>query len=256
MKTLPPISLLQFGIVRPEKIRWLYPANKDVLSSIKSKSTRSFLRKSEQELTEFNIVTSHNTLSEAEYVAWLPYYEAKMTEAGYDIFATKEWYALKISEGKNVEAIFFHTNGQLCGSIIFTTKDSSHADACFKASDQIDGLSKKRQSLGAIIDYFFLVNVTERAFQHVSMGRSRNAFGVVNKVGYLDYKLRFGCIPTVEPGFPLLDEVPVNEVGYSLFFGLKNEALSLYCLTKKGSPQTFDLGRFNSDEMQYIQIEY
>lgn len=255
------LDLLQYDIQRPEKIRWALPELRneaDLFAIIKSKTLRSFLRTAEQSLLEFSITWETHPITFEEYKKWLVFYTEKMIGQEYDVIANEEWYQKKIDSGKVVEGIFFSRNGELLGSEIFITKESEKfASAAFKATDHRENFSNKSHaSLGAVVDFFFLREVLRRGFTHISFGRSRNAFGVINTIGNLEYKLGFGYIPSQASDTVLFSEVPLNEKGIVLFFGLKENKLALYAVKPKELSMNFEQKRFATPELPFIEINY
>jgi hypothetical protein len=252
------IDLKQYGILRSEKVSWRFPESpEDVLSHIKSKGLRKFLRSAKEILAEKGIRYESKVLSDEDFENWLPYYVEKMTENEYQVIATMEWLQKKREANlTTVEGIFFYQNDKLVGSAIFTRNGQEKATMAFKASDRINLSSESNSSLGATIDYLFLDEMVTKKITLISAGRSKNAFGVANTFGYLDYKLRFGYEPQNDPKSPLLDSVPVNEEGVVLFFGVKEGKLSMYELKPKTFTKEFEQARFATPELPFEIIEY
>jgi len=93
--------------------------------------------------------------------------------------------------------------------------------------------------------------------QIISGGQSRNAFGVTNSLGYLDYKMRFGYQPSFADTAEYLSEVPLSETGCVLFFGRSAEhSLAMFGLKPTGSTQVFEPSRFATPEMPFIALKY
>ncbi len=251
------LNLAPFGITRSEKVVWRFPEQaKDVLENIKSKSLRKFLRNAKEALATKSIRYEYKVLSDQDFIDWLPYYTEKMTENGYQIIASTEWLQKKRDAGLTVEGMFFYKDDKLVGTGIFTKDQSEKATFAFKASDRIDLSNEANSSLGAVIDYLFLDEMVQKQVKIISAGRSKNAFGVLNSFGYLDYKLRFGYQPSVDPLSPLLETVPVNEQGVILFYGLKDNKLALYEFKPKGFEIQFEQARFATPELPFVVIEY
>ena len=74
------ISLAQFNIQRPERVTYDFPlpSPADLVSHIKSKSLRSFLRNTDEVLAKNNIEWKYEYLTEQKFLEWLPYYKEKM----------------------------------------------------------------------------------------------------------------------------------------------------------------------------------
>jgi hypothetical protein len=250
------IDLTPFGIERPEKISWAIEAtSKDALELIQSKSVRSFLRQSHTLLEEAGIMLDFKELSLESFLQWLPFYEAKMSEHEYDILANSEWFHKRQAEGKKIYGLFFYKADQLVGSGIITVGNDK-GTLSFKASERIDLSSKTNSSFGSIIDYLFMQKILDMGLTHISGGTSRNAFGVINTIGYLDYKLRLGYAPSPAKTAVLLSEVPLNDEGLVLFYGLKGSQLSLYALTNAEHSGQFEVSRFATEEIPFVHLRY
>jgi hypothetical protein len=254
------IDLNQLHISRPEKIRWRFAnvtEESTILSAIKSKNLRKFLAGAEEALAKNAIRYEYKQLTKDEFLAWLPFYQAKMEELEYDVIASEEWYLKKMEQGLTVEGMFFYDLGHtLIGSGIFTRKETEKGTFAFKATERIDLSSKPNSSLGAVIDFFFIREMVRKDVAIISGGVSRNAFGVINSLGYLDYKLRFGYEPSFAESVEVLTEVPSNSDGIVLFYGLSNEKMALYALRPKGITATFEQARFSTPELPFIELEY
>jgi len=105
----------------------------------------------------------------------------------------------------------------------------------FKATDRITISHVSYGSLGSIIDFLRLKLICKEGNSKTVVTRSRNAFGVFNTTDYLDLRLRFGYTIRPNPDASILSDVPVNEEGFVLFYGLKNGELSLCALQPKDS---------------------
>lgn len=253
------ISLKQFNIQRPERVTYEFPISDpaDLINYIKSKSLRSFLLKTDEVLAKNNIECKYEDLTEQKFTEWLPYYEEKMKEHGYDILASLEKYQDQIKKGYTMKGIFLYRNKKLVGSCIVGLRDGI-ANGAYKASDRMTISSNRTSSsLGSIVEFLFLKLAAENGCT-MANSRSRNAFGFFNTLGYLDYKLRFGYKPIPSPGMPLLDEVPVNEKGFVLFYGLENGVFTLFALQPKAQKgkELFDKSRFTSGEVLFKEIYY
>ncbi len=171
------INLTDLKLTRPEKISWRFPVNpSDILSVMKSKTTRHFLKSSDQHLSEFGITWEHKKINKDQYIEWLKYYAGKMQEQEYEVVANAEWFDKRSSEGRSIEGIFFYRNSELIGSEIFSITSDNKAIAAFKASERLEDFSKKRNSLGAVIDYTFITLMVKKNITHISFGRSRNEY--------------------------------------------------------------------------------
>lgn len=253
------ISLKKYNIQRPERLLYEFslPKPADLLSHIKSKSLRSFLSNVDEVLLKNNIEFKYEDLTEQNFFEWLPFYMEKMKEHNYDIRAKKEWYGEQIKKGVAIKSLFLYKDKKIVGSGIFTFHDNT-ANFAYKASDRIIVSSKTSSSIGSIIEFLFLKKVAESGKYKIASNKSRNAFGFFNTLGYLDYKLRFGYKISPVAGVPLLDDVPINEKGVVLFFGLKNRKFVLFALQPKSSKgkKIFDKSRFDASGISLKEIYY
>ena len=259
-KIISEFSLAPLEITRPEKIIWRIPdsvrTTQDPFGVLKSKSMRSFLRSVEATLAEQSITWTLQELSRDEFAHWLEYYKAKMTELDYSIIASLEWYDKRVADGKIVEGMFFRQNMELVCTGIFVIEGTQKATFAFKASDRLELSSKENSSIGSVIDFFFIREMMQKGITVISAGKSRNAFGVFNTIGYLDYKFRFGYMPHNSETIPQLQTVPLPENGIVLFFGERAEKLHLFALQPKGTQQHYEVQRFTSAELPFEIIEY
>jgi hypothetical protein len=249
------LDLQSYNIVRPEKVTWIFPPTHDVLASIKSKSLRSFLKRGEALMQEQGIRWEYRPLSEQDFFDWLPYYEEKMKENGFDILANKNTYQEKIAAGSTVEGLFFYRNQKMIGSIILTRKGNEYVALNFKASDKLDIFPGGRSSIGALIDYIFLKVMSEQEIKLITGGSSRNAFGVINKIGYLDSRLRTGFEVIQKEDVAFLDFVPLAADRSVLFFGMRDGGpLTLFGVKPKDSAIQFEQARFASASLPFEEI--
>ncbi len=259
VETYMMISLRQFNIQRPERINYDFPVSNpaNLLDHIKSKSLRSFLLKTDEILVKNNIEWKYEDLTEEKFMEWLPYYKEKMEERNHEVRATKEWYQEQISKGVHLKGLFFYQGQRLVGSGIIGLHDNI-VHFAYKASDQIELSSMSNSSIGAIIEFLALKLAAETGHYTTTMSRSRNAFGFFNTLGYLDYKLRFGYKPEPISDVQLLDEVPVNEKGSVLFYGVQNKEFILFSLQPESQKEkkTFDKSRFTSSGIPFKEIYY
>ncbi|MDA1079523.1 MAG: hypothetical protein O2840_02435 [bacterium] len=254
------LDLTPYNLQRPEKLEWLFPkvqSEEEMLQAIISKSLRAFLRKSDILIEQVGVTWEHKVVSLQEYLDWLSYYTEKMEAQNYSVFATKNWYNEKISDGFKIEGIFLYKRSILIGStIISVNKDQSVATAHFRASDSIDLFHEDNASIGALIDFLFLRTMYRNGYKKLSSGRARNAAGVLNKLGYIDYKLRFGFSPTLIVGIPNASSVPLSENGTVLFFGLQENKLVMVGCRKNGSEAHFESQRFATDKIKFVLLEH
>lgn len=253
------IPLAQFNIQRPERVTYDFPLPNpsNLINHIKSKSLRSFLSNSDEVLAKNNIEWKYENLTKQKFLEWLPYYKEKMGEHNYVVRAKEEWYQEEIKKGHLLKGLFFYQKKRLVGSGIFVLHGNT-ANFAYKASDRISVSSMKSSSFGSIIEFMFLKLVAESGIYTTASNKSRNAFGVINTLGYLDYKLRFGYKIRPSPGMPFLNDVPINESGIVLFFGLQDDKFILFCLQPEShrGKELFDKSRFNTSEIPFKEIFY
>jgi hypothetical protein len=251
-------NLSSYTILRPEKISWFFPhQTNDLLSEVKSKSLRGFLRKAPELLAEHGLIQNISQISKEEFVAWLPYYTEKMAEQSYEILATPEWFDLKMEQKKEVYSIFINQGERMVAALIFTyTPENNHSSIAFRANDRLDIFSGGRSSIGALLDYAFLKWSLEKKCTAISAGRTRNAFGVINTIGNLDYKLRFGYQPQPTINTDIETSVPLNEAGCVYFYGWQDQKLLLFALHPTGSEFDTNLSRYTTAQLGFKEITY
>lgn len=251
------ISLKQFNIERPERILYYLSISNEteLFNNIKGKRLKSFLRKSEEILKKNNIEWKYEELTEKKFLEWLLYYKGKMEELNHDILATEEWYQEETQKGYNIKALFFYQNGKMVGIMAF--KDDL-VSLSFKATDRITVSHVSFGSLGSIIDFLRLKLICKEGKYKTVVTRSRNAFGVVNSIDYLDLRLRFGYTVRSNLSAPILSDVPVSDDGFALFYGMQNGELSLYVLLSKdiSEEEFFNKKSFFSSEIPFEKIYY
>lgn len=253
------ISLKQFNIERPERILYyLQISNEaDLFNNIKGKRLKSFLLKSDEILKKNNIEWKYEELTEKKFLEWLPYYKETMEKLDHDVWADEKWYQEQTQKGFNIRALFFYQNEKMVGSGIMAFKDDL-VSLAFKATDRIIISHVSYGSLGSIIDFLRLKLICREGKHKTIITRSRNAFGVINAPDYLDLRLRFGY--TVRPNLdaPVLSDVPVDDDGCVLFYGLQNGELSLYFLQPKNTnkEEFFNKKSFFSSEIPFKKIYY
>ncbi|HCC84919.1 MAG TPA: hypothetical protein DEP87_04530 [Candidatus Pacebacteria bacterium] len=220
------LDLTQFQLSRPERLSWIYPTSaKDPLTQLRSQSLRKFLARAETYLTANQITWAIEPLELTQFEAWLPYYRAKMAEKGFDCLANTSWFLKRQSQGDQLLGLWFRRQQQLVASGIIRVKADKIVLA-FKASDRLDLAGRSNSSIGAVVDHFFQKYALEHQFASISSGRSRNAFGVLNSLGYLDFKLKLGYVPQADLASPVSQTVPTDAQGRVLFFGLSGTVLS------------------------------
>ena len=253
-------NLQEHNIVRPEKVIWRIPefsrTTVEALELIKSSSQKKFLQNIDEILIQNQITWELVEVDKQRFLEWLPYYEARMSEHEYRILADEQWYDTRISEGKKIEGMFFYQNDTIICSGMFLIENTAKATFAFKASDRIDLTSKSNSSIGSVIDYFFLKEMLQRGIPIISAGKSRNAFGVHNTFGYLEYKLRFGYYPFFEEGATQETEVPVSEDGSVAFFAQENSVQKLFYIHPAGITKELQALKMLPEIIQFKEITY
>lgn len=250
------INLEPFQLIRPEKISWLFPTDSDIFSQIKSKSLARFLKKTDQIIAKNQLIVSHVKYDQQTFMAWLPYYQDKMAENEYEQIATREWFDQKIEGGLSVEGINITQNNRLVGSAVYTKRQNEFCSLAFKASDRLNISPQSNASVGALLDYIFLKTMMAQGMKKISAGRSRNAFGVINTLGNLTYKLRLGYLPQPAKETNLLKSVPVNDQGYVVFFAEKAGKLTLFILKPKNYSLDIEAIRYLPANIKSYVVEY
>lgn len=244
MSVQKTIDITQFELIRPLKMRWLLPTDAtSIVETTKSKSLRKFLAKADDFCQKNSLTHTIKELSKSEFLEWLPFYEARMREQGYKLFANESWYQNKIDQGCRIYGLFFYKEHELVGSSVFTQLEEMMT-INFKASQRLD-IFRGRQSLGALIDHYFVVFAKEQGMSIISAGIARNTAGVDNTISYLKYKLRLGYYPVPAENISMLETVPVNTDGWVLFYGLKKEKLGLYLLHSTAMVPEINLNGYN-----------
>lgn len=198
---------------RPDKITWVYqnPDPNQVLDRIQTKSGRKFLRSLEQIKLQYNISFEIGPCTEHEYLQWLELY-FEITEAKkFRKPAQPEWYAQKIAENKQIEKVFLYQNGFLLGGKIISISKDNIVRSAFKITRPYEfGKEIKNGSLGLMLDYVFLQHYSKQ-YKHITGGRSQNLFGIFNKIGYLNFKLRIGYSAKIEIADNNFSQVVTNK---------------------------------------------
>ncbi len=251
-------DLTPHAVQRPEKVSWFFPIHApDILSAVKSKSLRGFLRKRGDVMTQAHLTQECKKLDAAAFEAWLPYYTAKMNEQGYELLATPQWYVHKCEEEKDVYLISISQEAQVVATLVFTFAPHTHRSSiAFRANDRIELPAGGRSSVGALLDYAFLEWSKEQACTAISAGRSRNAFGVINTVGNLEYKLRFGYQPQVSAGTEQHDSVPLSPEGFVYFYGLSQTGPGIYRVSGGEQLPRTEVQQYTTLELPFREITY
>lgn len=231
------LDLTPYHLIRPTKVEWMLPSVPvDPISVIKSKGTRKFLSNSLQRyIDEAELMIVEEELSLAEYLTWLPYYVAKMAENEFDVFANQEWYTTKISHQNTVYGIFIYQKEEMVGSAVITQNKDHKFTINFKASDKIRSITVSNASLGTLIEYYYWKMAMRLGAKTISSGTSRNAFGVINHFGYLNFKTRFGYEPSVSPKG---EEIATVDC-------LPNKPVSFYAFHQEDSSKNLKLFVYN-----------
>src|SRR3989344_1822333 len=148
-------SLTKYGILTPEKVRWIFPNNHHILDQIRSKSLRQFLAKSEELMLANHIHWEIKPMDLTQFKEWLNFYERKMKEQNFEILADENWFQRKMANQDIVNGYFFYQNQILVGTaIVLITEERT--SLAYKASEKIDLSSRSNTNLGSLIEYIFL----------------------------------------------------------------------------------------------------
>lgn len=204
----------------PTKLRWYLPPDhrESFIENIPSKGLRKFARNLPQIMEQNGISYQRRVLTEPEYQEWLVPYKRYMESKNYDILAQEKWFSSKTEQGYTVEAFFFYQNQELVGSEIFSHKDSVFVSSAYRYSRPDVTFTAKQGSLGAAIDLTFFNEMISDGYVQISRGRSRNAFGIINTMGNLIYKLRFGMTIKGDDTTPESTTIPLSETKSTVFF--------------------------------------
>ncbi|PIR61272.1 MAG: hypothetical protein COU68_00405 [Candidatus Pacebacteria bacterium CG10_big_fil_rev_8_21_14_0_10_45_6] len=198
---------------RPEKVNWVYknPDPAQILERIKTKSGRKFLRAIDEISQTNNLRIEQGPCSANEYSQWLELYLKITDKKKFNVLANPGWYEQKISEHKQIEKIFIYQNEYLLGGKIITISQEGMVRSAFKISENYDfGKEVGNGSLGLMFDYLYLQHYTKLGYQKITGGHSRNLFGIINKVGYLNFKLRLGYSAEIEVENNMFSQVIEN----------------------------------------------
>jgi len=250
------VKLDQYGISRPEKVQWIFPqTNLTFADHIRSKSLRKFVLQSDELLTHEGINTVYTVVDNDFYQKWYEFYLQCMDAHDYNVIAPRELIAMKAAEGKTVEGVFLYKQNTLLGGGIIIRKDD-WSSLAYKASLRIAVGNKSNSSVGGIIDFLYLRNMTEKGIKTITGGRSRNAFGTYNSFGHLEYKLKFGYDMQPDMQGPILNEVPMSEKSAVAFLGWREEGKPLFCCLKKvGTLLSEEYKHYLPDGLQSLVIE-
>lgn len=252
------ILLSTFNVTRSEKIRWRlsWKPGEDLLSVIPSKSVRAFFAHTDEVLDRNGLTVEYGPLSASNYLVWLEFYKQKIEAHHYHQIATEEWWQQKLDEGKIVEQLSIFKEGRMVSSGIIVRVDTQLATLAFSASERINLSGRSNSSLGALLNFLYFLEMEKRGVQTISGGRSRNAFGVENTLGYLEYKLRNGYVPSHDEASGVLDQVAVNDDGYVLFYGWRDSVFTQFSLSVSSHPFVFESGRWGTRTVPYEALIY
>ena len=251
---MPDLSLVPFQLKRPKLVSWEFICDKaDILECIRSKSLRSFLRQFDQVMAENNLRYEHLEVDAQKFAAWLPFYQAQMQEKGYDQIASLEWFEKHRGMGEKIESVFFYQKDQLVGSAIILRKEQALFSVAFKASLRLEVTKKKNGNLGSMVDFACLKIAVDQKADRIFWGRSRNAFGVINTFGNLEYKIRFGLTPVIDPEVEIFDDCPYLEESPLLFYANSPTGFGLYGFCPQPE-MSIDINRFQISEIPYTPL--
>lgn len=257
-------NLFSNNLVRPVKIRWVFDCEGEVIDCIHSKSLRKFLRNSEQIAKDHQLTIQVTDCDFEMFKDWLKFYELKIAEHGYQIKASMDWFKQKQAEQKQVKIIQIEKQGvRVSAGILVINSVENSITLAFSANEYLSLGSSSNASMGYLLNYEYLKWAKQHRFKLITSGRSRNAFGVANRYGYLEYKLRMGYYPVFEESVELDEEVPLDANGMAQVFCLEIEAdtqtfqdykLKIVCISPEKSQDFPNLGILKN--LPVLNIKY
>lgn len=254
------IDLQQYQIIRPDRVTWTAVVEgENYIESLRSKSLKKFLRNLEEVLNAHSITYELRSVTAEQFSEWLSFYEAEMEDRSYRVIANQEWYEKRTSQGKMIEGLFLLQHGELIGAGIISRDAKEKASLAFKASKKISISSLSNGNLGSVLDYLFITQMHQLGVQEISGGISRNAFGVLNTMGYLEYKTKF-YTPSSAQTAEETQEVPLTPEGDVLFYGYAkqspNEIILFYVKPRDFERPNLNPQMFVSKQVPFQVIEY
>lgn len=254
-------NLSQWNIKRPLKVRWRVDlTNASSISDVlRSKSLRKMYRKLPDILKENNFSFQRTVLNREKFIDWLSFYEKKVEEHSYRKIASLEWFDERIRDSSiKLEIIeIFREKKRVSAGIVMTRLEPNEFPVlAFSASERFHFSSISNASLGAVLNLIFFDEMSKQGYKTISGGRSRNAFGFFNTLGYLEYKLRLGYTPFADDKSDFVTDVPLNEHKEACFFAVnEQDEFQLYLLLPKGaSSARFD--ELYTAEFKPIVLQY
>ena len=196
-------------MIRPSKILWVFPkpeADADWTNKIPSKSVQRLARKTKSLLQQAGISIDVVPLTESLYQEWHAYYAKTMLSQDHEVLAAPEWFIERRMELPPIWLMDFRKNGERVGASIISGRSNGVFSHHYKASDRLLIPGPDNTSLGGLMELYFLDYAFSQSPRQVNSGRSRNAFGFYNTLGYLAAKLRMGYIPELDRSHPWDDE--------------------------------------------------
>lgn len=237
------LSLAPFSLIRPEKVVWSFPQGLDHLALIPSKSLRKILREADALCQAKGITWELKPLTKDEYLFWLSFYEQRMHEQGHEIFAREQWFDEKLSLGTHLSGLFFWQGQEFLGGGVIS-ETSERLSLAYKATSPIRLTGEPNANLGSVLDFFYqrYARSTGKPF---TSGTSRNSFGALNALGYLNFKLRLGYSPQLPAEPQFTSEIPLGE-GPTAFFGMSSPDQPL-------APYLFLHSSLHEDDVRELQ---
>lgn len=140
-------------------------------------------------------------LTQERFLEWQQFYEQRMLAQDHRVIAQPEWFSTVGTKKQQLWLLEFKQGADAVGGAVVSRDDVDTITQHFKASDRIDISNHSNTSLGSLMELCFLQFAHDQQPRLVSSGRSRNAFGFHNTLGYLTSKLRMGYRPEPAPGF-------------------------------------------------------
>jgi hypothetical protein len=180
-----------------------------------------------------------------------------MIEQKHEVLADMAWYEHTVAEGRKLIGIFYHQNDRFVGGSIIVEFDHMISLA-FKANERISVSSEAGSNLGVILEYDFLCYAQSKG-KIISSGRSKNAFGVSNTLGYLASKLRLGYYPVMAENTSLLQTIPLSQNNDAFFFGREesdssNASHELLPVYLTSNPENLDPIKEIKDKIESVRV--
>lgn len=202
---------------RPTRVKWLFPKEAlavtkplEWISYIPSKSIRALALQLDAVLEQAGLVYTIEPLTAESYSDWRKFYAEQMSVQHHEVLAKPDWFEHRKVEYPEILLVEIRRqeDGHRVGAAIILRKVDGEWNKPYRASLRIALPRLKNVSIGALLDLLSLRYIFAHKPTLVKSGASRNAFGCINTLGYLAYKLKIGYEPWLFPEFSLEDEYP------------------------------------------------